>query len=68
LEHLWGFVKEFLSKNEDAPADIDDAFKRRLWRYMLGQKDLILKEGETQLFPSDIKSEETVLHPCHPHR
>ena len=57
MDHLWGFVKEFLSKNEDAPSDIDQPFKRRLWRYILGNDELILKEGDKLLFPSDVKAE-----------
>jgi hypothetical protein len=60
---LWGFVKEFLSKNQDAVSEIDQAFKRRLWRYLLGHEELILKEDEKVLFSSHIKTEETVNSP-----
>jgi hypothetical protein len=60
---LWGFVKEFLSKNQDAASEIDHAFKRRFWRYLLGHEELILKEDEQVLFSGHIKTEETVNPP-----
>ena len=63
MEHLWGFVTEFLSRNQDASTEIDQAFKRTLWKYLLGHEELILKEGEKLLFPSDVKTEDKVPLP-----
>lgn len=54
LERLWQFVHEFHVRNaspESTPGEIDPKLKKRLWKYLLMHKEVILKAGNELLHP-----------------